>query len=582
MLRNLLLRSFHLSRTPLDRAVLFYLGLLLVRFLFDRSGLVAWWGLYISAMYLPLFWLVPAVLHQRPTWMRRMVILLVIVGAVVALGGLVEFLVDVALWPSEETIVRQGYADYYVYDTQVRRVYFVFDSPTTLANTLAMILPLALALFATADGRRNRLFYGFAAVLIAGCIVVTFSRGIWVATILALVFMAFLAWKIYASNLQNDKPSRKQRFAYLFAPASLVLIFVIWMIFTALRSQGEAYSGQFVAELSPEAYYSAPVTTVHASLLDEDPIYGDRIIQEWNIFDPILGMDDYRNVLYSHPIEGMKTEIIYQVEVPVSPALQLAIALSPEVWSPDKGDGVRFQVYVADSSTPQDGQFLFQRYINPKSNPSDRRWRNYLIDLSKWNGQTVNLSLITEAGPAGDWNYDWAGWAELNLVTLEANYFETVVGSENVFLRHLGSITDWVHDETNRDRLAAWNLGLHAWRESALWGQGLGTTGVAALRTQPETAFVTESQVLKALTELGILGLIALGYLWFNIGKVGLAAYRKTTHLNNRWLLLGLLTSLVVVFIEGWIYQNLEVKQVNAYFWTIVGMVAYLAKSNDD
>jgi hypothetical protein len=37
-----------------------------------------------------------------------------------------------------------------------------------------------------------------------------------------------------------------------------------------------------------------------------------------------------------------------------------------------------------------------------------------------------------------------------------------------------------------------------------------------------------------------------------------------------------------VVFIEGWIYQNLEVKQVNAYFWTIVGMVAYLAKPNDD
>jgi hypothetical protein len=33
----------------------------------------------------------------------------------------------------------------------------------------------------------------------------------------------------------------------------------------------------------------------------------------------------------------------------------------------------------------------------------------------------------------------------------------------------------------------------------------------------------------------------------------------------------------LVVFIEGWVYQNLEVKQVNAYFWTIVGVLAALA-----
>jgi len=35
--------------------------------------------------------------------------------------------------------------------------------------------------------------------------------------------------------------------------------------------------------------------------------------------------------------------------------------------------------------------------------------------------------------------------------------------------------------------------------------------------------------------------------------------------------------SLLVVFIEGLVYQNLEVKQVNAYFWTFVGLLAYLA-----
>jgi hypothetical protein len=35
---------------------------------------------------------------------------------------------------------------------------------------------------------------------------------------------------------------------------------------------------------------------------------------------------------------------------------------------------------------------------------------------------------------------------------------------------------------------------------------------------------------------------------------------------TGKLLLLGLLGSLLVIFIEGWVYQNLEVKQVNAAF----------------
>ena len=38
------------------------------------------------------------------------------------------------------------------------------------------------------------------------------------------------------------------------------------------------------------------------------------------------------------------------------------------------------------------------------------------------------------------------------------------------------------------------------------------------------------------------------------------------------------LTSLLIVFIEGLVYQNLEVKQVNAYYWAVVGILASLAR----
>jgi O-antigen ligase len=192
----------------------------------------------------------------------------------------------------------------------------------------------------------------------------------------------------------------------------------------------------------------------------------------------------------------------------------------------------------------------------------------------------VNLSLITEGGPAGDWAFDWGGWAELQIVSVEPGTFASA-RAENAVLRHTGSILDWARDETNRDRLAAWNLALDAWRSAPLWGNGLGRTGVAALRTSPEDAFVTESQMLKALVELGLPGLLALAYLWFQIARAGYRAYRSEEVPARRTLLLGILTGLLVIFVEGWVYQNLEVKQVNAYFWTLVGALAFLAGGRD-
>lgn len=562
-------RRLLLTGTPLDGAVLAYLGLLLLRFALDRSGWVGAWGLYVSVMYLPLFWLVPTALRQRPGWTTALIVLLVTICSVAALGGLIEFALDVALWPSDELLQRQGFADMFIYGTHVRRVYFTFDSPTTLANTLALVLPMAITLVAQTHRAVARLAAGLAAVLIAACIVVTFSRGIWVATALALLVMGLLSGFI----------QRNRRF-FAAAIGALVLLGIAWGTVTLARSQKSAPAFTGIVELSPTAYETAPVTRVEQSLLHSMPVAGELVTQTWTLHDSITGRDDTRTVLYEHPPESGKSEIVYTVPLPESGALRFAIAMSPEIWSPDKGDGVSFQLYIAEPGASQ-GQFVFVRYINPKHNPSDRRWRNFLIDLSPWAGRTVNLSLITEAGPAGDWLFDWAGWAELELVRVEPGYFASAK-TENAILRHTGSVLDWARDETNRDRLAAWGLALSAWRAAPLWGTGLGTTGVAALRTQPERAFVTESQVLKALVELGLPGLLALAYLWFQIARVGYHAYRTTDDPSRRALLLGILTSLLIVFIESWVYQNLEVKQVNAYFWTLVGCMAFLAERRDE
>jgi hypothetical protein len=573
-IRCLRSRRLWLSDTPLDRAVLAYVGLLLLRFVLDRSGWVGAWGLYVSAMYVPLFWLVSTTLRHRPRWATVLIASLVSIGGVIALGGLAEFVLDTPLWPSDEIVQRLGFPDFFIYGTHVRRVYFTFDSPTTLANTLALLLPLALALSSSVGGgiRRwgRRLAAGLAAVLMTICIILTFSRGVWVATVLSLLAMGLLSALM-----------RRNWRVLLAATGTLALVGLAWCVVTAVRPGQAAHTDRGVVELSPAAYDNVPLTIISQELLRAEPVHGQVVTQTWTLFDPIAGRDDTRPVLYEHPPESGKEEIIYRVEVPEAGALRFAIALSPEVWSPEKGDGATFQVHVTQPTEPQKGQFVFVRYINPKHNPSDRRWRNFLVDLSQWAGRTVNLNFITECGPAGDWAFDWGGWADLQIVSVAPGYFESNL-TENAILRHTGSIMDWARDETNRDRLAAWGLALNAWRKAPLWGNGLGSTGVAALRTNPEHAFVTESQVLKALVELGLPGLLALAYLWFQIARVGYRAGRAADDPTSRTLVIGILTGLLVIFIEGWVYQNLEVKQVNAYFWTLVGTLAFLAGKREE
>jgi len=570
-LRAIQHRRLRLTETPLDRAVLAYLALLFLRALLDRAGLATAWGLYISILYLPLVWLLPAVLRHSPGWLVKLAWIMTGVGAVIALGGLVEFVLDQALWPSAEMVQRQGFADVYVYGTHLRRVYFVFDSPTTLANTLAMLLPLAISLILAPGKLWARVMAGIAAVLMAMCIVVTFSRGIWVAAVLGLVFMAVQTGFV-----------RRNRRPLAIALGVLALAVVAWGFIMAPRMVQSNQNEQGIRELTAQKYREAQGQLV-MDLEQVEPAAGKLELQTWDLSDPIEKIPDQRSVIYQHPPDSGKTEIIYSLNVPENGVLKFGIALSPEVWDPEKGDGASFELFVNTPDGPAEGQIIFNRYINPKINPSDRRWRNYVVNLAPWAGKAIKLSLVTQSGPSGNWAYDWAGWSDMQLVQMDPAIFaQAGAGSDNLLIRVLGSITNWTEDETNRDRIAAWNLSLSTWRRNPIWGSGLGSTGVAALRANPEQAFVTESQVLKALTELGIPGLLVLAYIWFEIIRCGIRAYRQEMPLPQRAILVGICTGLVVVFIESLVYQNLEVKQVNAYFWTLAGMLAFLSRARDD
>jgi hypothetical protein len=332
--RSLLARRLLLTGTWLDWAALAYAGLIVLRLLLDRSGLVGWWGAYISILYLPLLWLVPHAVGVFPRGVKILLAGITIVGGLVALGGVLEFILNRALFPSAEIILRQGYPDVFIYGTQLRRVYFVLDSPTTLANTLAILLPLALVLAFQARRLWETILYAVISVLMFACILFTFSRGIWAA--LAITLLVLAIFKFVAE--------RNRKFLLAMAGlAGAALIITLAVLF----SQPVTETDQYTLELIQSEYKAVPLVNP-VSLVRETPLEGAPQHQQWRIYDPIDRLEDVREVIFTHPHPDKPAEVIYRLELPEADALRFSIALAPDVWIPENGDGVTFQIFVKE------------------------------------------------------------------------------------------------------------------------------------------------------------------------------------------------------------------------------------------
>jgi hypothetical protein len=111
---------------------------------------------------------------------------------------------------------------------------------------------------------------------------------------------------------------------------------------------------------------------------------------------------DARVVIFEHP----PSQIKYKLAVPEGSRLSFGIGLDPKSWSPDKGDGVLFEIYVRNGGVQEN---VFSKYIDPKNNAEDRKWHDEVVDLSRFGGKEVSLTFVTSPGPNNNANYDWAG-----------------------------------------------------------------------------------------------------------------------------------------------------------------------------
>lgn len=118
-----------------------------------------------------------------------------------------------------------------------------------------------------------------------------------------------------------------------------------------------------------------------------------------------------KSSIFQHPTSRL---IFKQVAIPNDAWLRVSVALQPDVWE-KSNDGVLFRFGVSDGRTYDE---LVKQHVNPRLNPSERRWIPLEVDLSQYAGSQVDLIFNTNAslpGQGDDAGYDWAVWGEPEL-----------------------------------------------------------------------------------------------------------------------------------------------------------------------
>ena len=211
-----------------------------------------------------------------------------------------------------------------------------------------------------------------------------------------------------------------------------------------------AYLAPFRSETEPAAYAANPLFdllnvkyVISGSGLAElhDHSFIDAVLDA-NPSRPGIALNVFRingaeeAVLFQHPPSTLSYELTPSAD---SRFLSFRLALSPAVWSPDRGDGVLFEISAVDGDS---SETVFSRWVDPKNNPEDRRWVDGSVDLSPYLNRTVTLVLSTSQGASNLW--DHAGWGGLRLTPSpdtpparpNADQFELVYDGEVVIYRN--------------------------------------------------------------------------------------------------------------------------------------------------
>jgi hypothetical protein len=109
------------------------------------------------------------------------------------------------------------------------------------------------------------------------------------------------------------------------------------------------------------------------------------------------------------------TRLTWKVRIPEDAWLRVHVGMKPETWAAE-GDGALFYVVISDGRSDEK---LFEQYVNPFTNPGERKWIPVMVDLAQYAGEEMNIIFNTRNGKGDrpDLNNDFAVWGAPEIIT---------------------------------------------------------------------------------------------------------------------------------------------------------------------
>lgn len=144
------------------------------------------------------------------------------------------------------------------------------------------------------------------------------------------------------------------------------------------------------------------------------------------------------------------------------------------------------------------------------------------------------------------------------------------------------SVFDWSNNGSNVQRKSFWDHFLNLFKNNFLYGIGISSTGS---RVSTTSIGPTESGVLKRFVELGVFGGLIF---YLIIGTIFTCAFKylikSKDNIGMMLILITLLSSVFVIFIDDITYQICENQSTMFFNWFIYGLVMIViskCKSNN-
>ncbi len=166
----------------LDLFVIFFGVIIFMAGIISAGGADSLASAILSCVLMLGFFLVVNTMRTEK-WINRCVSALVASSVIVAMIGIWEYVSGAA------TV---AWIDKNYFPDIEGRVVSVFENPNVLATYLTLCLPLVIAKMQRAETGRGRLLGFVSTLVMIGCLILTWSRGAWLAVIISLLIMALI------------------------------------------------------------------------------------------------------------------------------------------------------------------------------------------------------------------------------------------------------------------------------------------------------------------------------------------------------------------------------------------------------